>query len=377
MPEFSLGPVTHRPDAVAEVLLAAGRHGHLIKLFGLVVIAIIVIIALVLIARWAVRRGRRRRLDRLADAAEAAASSAAPASAPPADAAPPGAASLSAAPVGAQPVVAPPADAAQADGQPGGRRPVPAAALLQTTRRSPDSVAASRVRGDVAVATEHLVKTYRMGQVTVRALDDVSLQIASGAMTCIMGKSGSGKSTLLRQLGLIDLPTGGRIWLADTEATGLLEHQRSDLRLRFLGYVFQEYALLPELTAVENVYLPAMMAGERPRHYRDRANGLLDLVGLGSRSGHRPRELSGGEQQRVAIARALVNEPRIVYADEPTANLDTAAARTVMETLQTLNESLGVTVVFVSHDPDDAQYASQLIRLADGKIRQPEPSEVL
>ena len=207
-----------------------------------------------------------------------------------------------------------------------------------------------------------------MGKVAVRALDDVSLEIGDGAMVCIMGKSGSGKSTLLRQLGLIDLPSGGRIWLRGQEVTGLPEHQRTELRLRSLGYVFQEYALLPELTAAENVYLPAMMAGQAGRHYRSRAAGLLDLVGLGPRAGHRPKELSGGEQQRVAIARALVNEPGIIYADEPTANLDTASAQTVMQTLRKLNDTLGVTVMFVSHDPDDAQYATQLVRLSDGRI---------
>ena len=207
-----------------------------------------------------------------------------------------------------------------------------------------------------------------MGSVAVRALDDVSLRIPDGAMACIMGKSGSGKSTLLRQLGLIDWPSSGSIWLYGQEVTGSSERERSALRLATLGYVFQEYALLPELTAAENVYLPAMMAGVPARKYRARAAELLDLVGLSERAGHRPRELSGGEQQRVAIARALVNQPRVVYADEPTANLDTASARTVMQTLRHLNKVLGVTVIFVSHDPDDADYATQLVNLADGKI---------
>ena len=214
-----------------------------------------------------------------------------------------------------------------------------------------------------------------MGKVEVRALDDVSLEIAAGAMVCIMGKSGSGKSTLLRQLGLIDLPSEGRIWLHGQEVTGLPEHERTDLRLRRLGYVFQEYALLPELTAAENIYLPAMMAGQPGRACRDRAADLLDLVDLGPRAGHRPKELSGGEQQRVAIARAMVNEPAIIYADEPTANLDTRSAQTVMQTLRKLNNTLGVTVVFVSHDPDDAQYASQLIHLSDGQLTDGAPGD--
>jgi len=207
-----------------------------------------------------------------------------------------------------------------------------------------------------------------MGKVEVRALHDVSVEVSQGAMACIMGRSGSGKSTLLRQLGLIDMPTAGLVWLNGQEVTGLSERQRGELRLRRLGYVFQEYALLPELTAAENVYLPAMMTGQPPRRCRSRAMEVLDKVELRHRAHHRPRELSGGEQQRVAIARALVNNPEIIFADEPTANLDTASARTVMQTLCRLNQSLGVTVVFVSHDPDDAQYATQLIHVADGKL---------
>lgn len=225
---------------------------------------------------------------------------------------------------------------------------------------------------DAAITVRHLAKTYQMGSVPVRALDDVSLQIPRGAMVCLMGKSGSGKSTLLRQLGLIDTPTSGSVWIGQREVTALPETERTRLRLSALGYVFQEYALVPELTAEENVYLPAIMRGAPRQEYRDRAAELLDLVGLAGRARHRPRELSGGEQQRVAIARALVNKPAIIYADEPTANLDTAAARTVMETLRKLNETLNVTVLFVSHDPDDASYATQLINLADGKVSEPE-----
>ena len=219
-----------------------------------------------------------------------------------------------------------------------------------------------------AIAVRHLSKTYRMGSVIVRALDDVSLEIGAGAMVCVTGRSGSGKSTLLRQLGLIDRPGRGRIWLQGREVTRATDRERAALRLRRLGYVFQEYALLPELTAAENVYVPAMMAGVPGPRCRDRAAELLDLVELGHRARHRPAELSGGEQQRVAIARALVNEPGVVLADEPTANLDSASATTIMETLRRLNQALGVTVVFVSHEPDEARYAAGLIRLSDGRI---------
>jgi putative ABC transport system ATP-binding protein len=229
-------------------------------------------------------------------------------------------------------------------------------------------LAAVHVSPASAIRVEHLKKIYRMGKVVVRALDDVSLTIADGSMVCIMGKSGSGKSTLLRQLGLIDRPNEGTIVIGDEDVTALGERRRAELRLARLGYVFQEYALLPELTAQENVYLPALMLGQKRRWCRERAGELLGTVGLGERLAHRPKELSGGEQQRVAIARALVNEPNIVYADEPTANLDTLSARTVMETLARLNQTLGVTVLFVSHDPDDKRYAERLIYLQDGKI---------
>lgn len=220
----------------------------------------------------------------------------------------------------------------------------------------------------IAIKVDHVIKTYRMGAVAVHALNDASLEIPAGSMVCIMGKSGSGKSTLLRQLSLIDRPTKGTIDIQGKEVTKLSERRRTKLRLKTLGYVFQEYALLPELTALENVYLPAMMLGRPGVHYKKRALELLDLVGLKSHAQHRPKELSGGEQQRVAIARALINQPRIIYADEPTANLDSISARTVMETLVKLNKTLHVTILFVSHDPDDKSYAQRLVYLKDGKL---------
>ncbi|HEX4212757.1 MAG TPA: ABC transporter ATP-binding protein [Candidatus Dormibacteraeota bacterium] len=249
-------------------------------------------------------------------------------------------------------------------------------ALVRRRRgeRLPDRPRRSSAGGDdddaapAAIRVDHLGKVYRMGRVSVPALDDVSLTVTEGDMVCIMGRSGSGKSTLLRQLGLIDRPTEGEVQIQGMDVTALSERGRARLRLESLGYVFQEYALLPELTARENVYLPAMMLGGSGHDHRRRALELLELVGLGDRVDHRPRELSGGEQQRVAIARALVNEPQIIYADEPTANLDSQSARTVMETLRRLNRELGVTVLFVSHDPEDAQYAKRLVQLKDGHM---------
>ena len=217
------------------------------------------------------------------------------------------------------------------------------------------------------LSVENLTKIYKMGNVEVKALLDVSLAIEGGDITCIMGKSGSGKSTLLRQLGLIDRPTSGQIILDGRDATKLSDGARSKLRLTYLGYIFQEFALISELTAHENVYLPGMMLGNKAVDYRNRAKELLEVVGLGKRINHKPKELSGGEQQRVAIARALINNPRILFADEPCANLDTRSSELIMGTLVKLNKELGVTIVFVSHDPDDKAYASKFIFLKDGR----------
>ena len=223
-----------------------------------------------------------------------------------------------------------------------------------------------------AIRADAVSKIYRLGSVEVPALFDVSLAVDTGEMACITGKSGSGKSTLLRQLGLIDRPTHGRIELEGREVSGLSESRRAALRLDRLGYVFQEYALIPSLTALENVYLPALMQGRGRAACRARAAELLGQVGLSDRMKHRPKELSGGEQQRVAIARALVNEPVIIFADEPTANLDSTSGRTVMETLTRLNGELGVTIVFVSHDPEDRRWATRVLSLRDGRLEDDE-----
>jgi putative ABC transport system ATP-binding protein len=222
---------------------------------------------------------------------------------------------------------------------------------------------------------QNLSKIYTMGDVQVKALDSITFSIQSGDMLCIMGKSGSGKSTLLRQLGLLDRPTSGDIILEGKPVANISEGVRANLRLSLLGYVFQEYALLGELTAHENVYLPGMMLGKKDHDYKKKAADLLELVGLQKRIKHLPKELSGGEQQRVAIARALINEPKILFADEPCANLDTLSSKTVMETLVKLNRDMGVTVIFVSHDPDDKKYARHVIMLSDGKIIEGESTD--
>jgi putative ABC transport system ATP-binding protein len=212
-----------------------------------------------------------------------------------------------------------------------------------------------------------LTKTYDIGKVRIKALDNISITVDQGDMSAIMGRSGSGKSTLLRQLGLLDRPTSGQIYLEKQEVTRLKEIDRAKLRLRAIGYVFQEYALLAELTAHQNVYLPGMMLG-KSEGYQERAAELLGVVGLGNRLKHYPKELSGGEQQRVAIARALINNPRVLLADEPCANLDTVSSKIVMETLVRLNQDMKVTIIFVSHDPTDKQYARSVTMLSDGRI---------
>jgi putative ABC transport system ATP-binding protein len=217
------------------------------------------------------------------------------------------------------------------------------------------------------ISVSNLTRIYKLGRVEVRALVDVSLSLEAGDITCVMGKSGSGKSTLLRQLGLIDRPTSGQIVFDGQDVTRLSDSARARMRLTYLGYIFQEFALLGELTAHENVYLPGMMLGGPTHDHRKRAAELLEMVGLGGRLRHKPKELSGGEQQRVAIARALINSPRVLFADEPCANLDSISSEVIMETLLKLNKDLGITILFVSHDPDDKKYAKRLIFLKDGK----------
>jgi putative ABC transport system ATP-binding protein len=218
------------------------------------------------------------------------------------------------------------------------------------------------------ISVDSLSKIYKLGKVAVPALSNVTFNIEEGTMVGLMGKSGSGKTTLIRQLSLIDKPNTGSIIIDGQDVINLSEVSRSKLRLTTLGYVFQEYALIPELTALENVYLPAMSSGAKRKVYVKRAKELLETVGLINETNHLPKELSGGQQQRVAIARAMINNPKIIFADEPTANLDSISAKTVMDTLRNLNKNTGVTIIFVSHDPDDKKYAEQLIFLKDGRI---------
>jgi len=209
---------------------------------------------------------------------------------------------------------------------------------------------------------------FQVGDQQVKALDEVSLAIDDGEYVSIMGPSGSGKSTLLRQMGLLDLPTTGRIFLGRYDVTRLAEGERARLRLKYLGYVFQEYALLGELTAHQNVYLPGMMLNHKGKDYKKRAVESLKLVGLGKRVNHYPKELSGGEQQRVAIARAVANEPPILIADEPTGNLDSELTMDIIRLMNYIHKR-GATVIMATHNKDIVErFHKRLISLSRGRI---------
>jgi putative ABC transport system ATP-binding protein len=224
------------------------------------------------------------------------------------------------------------------------------------------------------ISVHELTKIYE-GKVGTVALNHVSFDIGTGEFVAVMGRSGSGKSTLLHQLGLLDKPTSGSIEIDGIDVLRLSDSQRTAFRLGSLGYVFQEYALVAELTALENVYLPAFALGARNGDYRARAGELLETVGLGHRLRHYPHELSGGEQQRVAIARSLVNRPKVLYADEPTANLDSASSRTVLELFKQLNGDMQQTIVMVTHELEDRRYVDRVIWLRDGVLDH-DPAEI-
>jgi putative ABC transport system ATP-binding protein len=217
----------------------------------------------------------------------------------------------------------------------------------------------------------NLRKTYE-GHVPVNALKGVSFEIKQGEFVSIMGPSGSGKSTLLHQLALLDTPTSGQILLDNIDVSGLSDAKKSDFRLKHLGYVFQEYALIPELDAIENTFLPLLLLGFRRHDYLNISRQMLDTVGLSERLHHLIHQLSGGEQQRVAIARALVNKAKILFADEPCANLDTENKGIVLRLMRKVCNELGQTILMVTHEPEQREYSDRVLWLRDGLIEKEE-----
>ncbi len=220
----------------------------------------------------------------------------------------------------------------------------------------------------IIISAKNLERVYTTGVIKTYALRDISLEIKEGEFVAIMGPSGSGKSTLLHQLGLLDAPTKGSILIDGGDVVNLAESKRTKFRLEKLGYVFQSYNLVPELTAIENVFITSMARGMPVKEYKKKAEEILKRVGLGERLNHYPSELSGGEQQRVSIARALINEPKILFADEPTANLDTASGDNVLSIFKELNKKHNQTIVLVSHEPDHAKVVDRVIWVRDGLL---------
>ena len=212
-----------------------------------------------------------------------------------------------------------------------------------------------------------LRKSYRTETVETTALDDIDLQIDAGEFVAIMGPSGCGKSTLLNMIGLLDRPTGGTYALEGREVAALPENALTDIRKRRIGFIFQNFNLIDELSVRENVELALLYHGISAAERRTRVDAVLDKVGIAHRAGHRPSQLSGGQQQRVAVARAVVAAPPLILADEPTGNLDTAHGEEVMRMLRSLNED-GATIVMVTHSPAHADYASRVVNMLDGRV---------
>jgi putative ABC transport system ATP-binding protein len=220
---------------------------------------------------------------------------------------------------------------------------------------------------NTAVKVQSLTKTYNDGKIETRVLKGIDCEIQTGEFVAIMGKSGAGKSTFLYQLGLLDNPSSGDIWLEGVKVSDMSDAERQSFRLTELGYVFQDYALLPELSSLENVALPLLMKGESFKNSKIIAQTFLEKVGMKGKERNLPSELSGGQQQRVSIARAVAHSPKILFADEPTANLDSFSGNQVMQLFKDLNRD-GQTIVMVTHEEEYGKIADRIINLADGLI---------
>jgi putative ABC transport system ATP-binding protein len=224
------------------------------------------------------------------------------------------------------------------------------------------------------LAVRDATKSYRQGEAEVKALAGVTLDVAAGEFVAIVGPSGSGKSTLLHLMGGLDAPTSGDVLIDGASIARMSDDEVTIFRRRAIGFVFQFFNLLPTLSAEENVALPLLLDGKRPRDVRDRVGAALDAVGLGHRRNHRPDEMSGGEMQRAAIARALVIEPKVILADEPTGNLDSATGDQILELIRKANQDRGATVVMVTHDVKAATRGSRLVTMRDGIVVGDEPT---
>ncbi len=220
----------------------------------------------------------------------------------------------------------------------------------------------------VVIQLENATKIYTIGEIETRALDGVSLSIEEGEFTAVVGPSGSGKTTMLQLMGCLDKPNSGLVKINGQDVTRFNANKRADLRREVIGFIFQFFALVPVLSAYENVELPLLLNGVKSKERRERAMTMLEAVGLTDRANHRPDQLSGGQQQRVAIARALAPQPLLVLADEPTANLDTANGQQAMEIMQRLNEEMGTAFIFATHDPRVVAYARRVIEMRDGRL---------
>ena len=218
------------------------------------------------------------------------------------------------------------------------------------------------------IQLQDVTRVYRIGEVETQALRGVTLDVEDGEFGAIVGPSGSGKTTMLQLMGCLDRPTSGSVFINGKEVTRLSPNRRADLRKGTIGFVFQFFALIPGLTAYENIELPLLLTGEKASDRRARVQELLVAVGLSDRARHRPDQMSGGEQQRVAIARALATHPVLILADEPTANLDTDNGRQVMEIMQRLNAETGTTFIFATHDPRVIPFARRTVELRDGQL---------
>ena len=224
------------------------------------------------------------------------------------------------------------------------------------------------ITGNIAIEGKNIVKDFELGNTTTRVLKDVSIKVLKGEFVSIMGQSGSGKSTLLYILGGLDTPTRGTVSMNGIDISKFNDEKMSKIRRRKIGFVFQFYNLIPNLNVEENIMLPLLLNGKKTRDYRKQLDEILEVVGLTDRRKHTPRELSGGQQQRVAIARALIGNPEILFADEPTGNLDSATGAEIMDLLRAINRDSGQTILMVTHSPEAAKSSNRVITVKDGMI---------